>query len=184
MSIGVAGNTCLQPELELQTTVYGRPSQQFTLEGKKMISVMCPGFEISSPANCEGPLQFLEKSQGIDEEWQFDPSTHTIQSLNCPNKFITIDSASDNLRNQYSRVLPAATPNFVGKDVYADLTSSTCDICSATLYDKGGYGGRSDTYTPATSGDNIPAGWFSGVHDNAASSIKVDGGSSCRATVY
>jgi hypothetical protein len=35
MSIGVIGDTCLGAELELQTTVYGIPSQQFTLEGKK-----------------------------------------------------------------------------------------------------------------------------------------------------
>ena len=67
MSIGVASNTCQGAELELQTTVYGTPSQQFNLEGGNLISVMCPDFEISSPDNCEGPIQFLEKSRGVYE---------------------------------------------------------------------------------------------------------------------
>ena len=67
MSIGVASNTCQGAEIELQTTVYGTPSQQFNLEGGKLISVMCPDFEISSPDNCEGPIQFLEKSRGVYE---------------------------------------------------------------------------------------------------------------------
>ena len=67
MSIGVASNTCQGTELELKTTVYGTPSQQFNLEGGKLISVMCPDFEISSSDNCEGPIQFLEKSGGVYE---------------------------------------------------------------------------------------------------------------------
>jgi hypothetical protein len=80
---------------------------------------MCAGFEISSPDNCEGPIQFLEISDDNNHlnnnsdkgsEWQFDPRTHTIQSLDCPNKFITIGGAPNNLRNQYSQVLSAVVP--------------------------------------------------------------------------
>ena len=67
MSIGVASNNCQGAELELQKTVYGTPSQQFNLEGGKLISVMCSDFEISSFDNCEGPIQFLEKFRGVYE---------------------------------------------------------------------------------------------------------------------
>ena len=58
--------------------------------------------------------------------------------------------------------------------------SSTCGMCSTTVYQDGSYRGRSAVFTPATSGD-IDQFWF---RDNDASSIKVAGGSWCRATVF
>jgi hypothetical protein len=76
-----------------------------------MISVLYPGLEISSLDNCEGSILFLEISDDDNSlngnrhkgsEWQFDPSTYTIQSFDCSINFITIGGESDNIRNQYS----------------------------------------------------------------------------------
>ena len=57
-------------------------------------------------------------------EWQFDSSTHTIQSLKCTNKFITIGRTPDSLRNQYSRVLSLDEPNFDRNVTYKNETNS------------------------------------------------------------
>jgi hypothetical protein len=105
-----------------------------------MISVTCPGFEISSPNKCEGPIQFLEKSEVNDvpigdgntcSGWQVNARTQTIQSLDCPDKFITIGSTPDALRNQYSQVLLAGPPNFGRKNSYNNETNSRTNFPEA-----------------------------------------------------
>jgi hypothetical protein len=115
MSIGIAGSTCAEGiKLELQTTVYCIPNQQFTLQGKRLISFMCPRFSISKPLDCKDAVQ-LQLSRGTDSEWLFNSEVQSIESSSCPGMLISVDNVKTSWiirMNQYAAFVSEEPPFF------------------------------------------------------------------------
>eukprot|EP00956_Cyclotella_meneghiniana_P025766 scaffold54371_cov51-Cyclotella_meneghiniana.AAC.2 len=99
LAIGISAESCEDGmTLTMQDLVYGNPNQQFVYieADKKIVSVKCPKFAITIPnEDCDTTENLLMSSNqnvGDRNKWLFD-NKEIIQSVQCPNKFITISGA-------------------------------------------------------------------------------------------
>eukprot|EP00956_Cyclotella_meneghiniana_P041795 scaffold240115_cov36-Cyclotella_meneghiniana.AAC.2 len=100
LAIGISSESCEDGmTLTMQDLVYGSPNQQFIYieADKKIVSVKCPKFAITIPnEDCdtiENLLMSSNQNVGDRNKWLFDVNKEIIQSVQCPNKFITISGA-------------------------------------------------------------------------------------------
>ena len=98
LAIGTSGDTCSNGmALEMQELVYGSPNQQFIyIENEsKIVSLMCPDFAITVPygdcSTSDGLHLSSDNHNDNRNKWSIDDDV--IQSLKCPNKYITIYGA-------------------------------------------------------------------------------------------
>ena len=98
LAIGISGETCTNDmPLEMQEMLYGSPSQQFIYieTENKIVSLLCPDHAIVVPnSDCSSKdgLYLSSEVQNDDQnKWAFVDGA--IQSVICPNKFITISGA-------------------------------------------------------------------------------------------
>ena len=98
LAIGTSSERCTAGmTLEMQELVYGSPSQQFLyIENESMIvSLNCPNFAITIPnGDCSTADGLYLSNDSYDDDrnkWSVDDDV--IQSLKCPNKYITIYGA-------------------------------------------------------------------------------------------
>ena len=99
LAIGISEESCRDGmALTMQDLEYGSLNQQFIYieAGKKIVSVKCPDFAITIPnEDCDTTENLLMSSNqnvGDRNKWLFDDK-EIIQSVQCPNKFITINGA-------------------------------------------------------------------------------------------
>jgi len=100
LAIGTSTETCTDGmTLTMQDLEYGSPNQQFIFieEDKKIVSLMCPEFSITIPsADCDaadGLILSLENNTDDRNKWLFNDN-EVIQSVKCPDKYVTIHGAS------------------------------------------------------------------------------------------
>eukprot|EP00956_Cyclotella_meneghiniana_P002464 scaffold2838_cov23-Cyclotella_meneghiniana.AAC.2 len=101
LAIGISEESCEDGMiLTMQDLVYGNPNQQFVYSrvDKKIISVTCPEFALTIPSDdcntTESILMSSEQNVGNRNKWLFKDDKDVIESINCPEKFITIHGAS------------------------------------------------------------------------------------------
>jgi hypothetical protein len=133
LAIGV--QDCTSGALQMEEMVYGRPSQQFIYnkEAQEIFSLMCPGQMFTIPGggcNSTDPL-FLSNETHNDNrnKWSFNEGTNLIESVKCPNKYVTISAgASSSLSKSPSSaptsILVASSPS-TQANVLNSVTSPT-----------------------------------------------------------
>ena len=140
----------------MQELVYGSPTQQFIYikDEKKIVSLVCPEFAITMPSeDCEsvGAFHLSNESHTVDRnKWSFD-GKGIIESLKCPQKYITIHGIlgrqsrmSSFLSDQLVEVgsLPKKVPE--NANISSDATSYT----NSPSHEQAGYSYKN--YTNAT----------------------------------
>lgn len=127
--------------LEVQDLVYGSPNQQFMYmeDENKIVSLLCPEFAVTIPDGDCSTLDglYLSSDSYTDNrtQWSFD-SNDVIQSVKCPNNFITIDGASSGR----ARAVTFSSEKFLGAGSLPTSPTEDEDVTSNTT-----------TYTNATS---------------------------------
>eukprot|EP00956_Cyclotella_meneghiniana_P002012 scaffold2243_cov73-Cyclotella_meneghiniana.AAC.18 len=120
LAIGTSVDSCTNGmTLEVQDLVYGSPNQQFMYmeDENKIVSLLCPEFAITIPDGDCSTLEglYLSSDSYTDNrtQWVFD-SNEVIQSVQCPNNFITIDGDLSGRARAVLRILREETFAFFG----------------------------------------------------------------------